>query len=350
MSDAPLLTIAIPTYNRLGCLRRLLETLLEQSRSVPASIEVLVSNNASNDGTASYLQQLAATSPVRVTHQAVNCGAVLNLLHCFDVAQGRYIWIMGDDDLPMDGVLQAVADCLTAHEPELLYMPSTWINGEPPRRAIPSASTERLSAFSLAARASHYTTFLSAWIVDRQAYRRYRGDHLSHHLADTLFPHLEWIFTLLLHGKRLHSAGTSWILATASNSGGYSVFEAFAKQYVAIVDDKLAADPALSSLCKTEMLWCFIPGLIWGVRNRTAGNFSAAREDEIMRTLDPAYGHSHHFRWIVRPLLLTRGLPSYLFWNVSRALRIARRLYMTTVHVKPHAHEPGPGVRAASKR
>ena len=69
---APLLTIGIPTYNRVGALEAQLARL---ARVDGASLEVLVVDNASTDGTAALLARLAPV-PVQLVCQPVGAGAL----------------------------------------------------------------------------------------------------------------------------------------------------------------------------------------------------------------------------------------------------------------------------------
>ena len=55
----PLLTIAIPTYNRAWCLRDLLSSLASQLKD-ESRVELIVSDNASPDETPSLVQDFVA--------------------------------------------------------------------------------------------------------------------------------------------------------------------------------------------------------------------------------------------------------------------------------------------------
>ena len=54
-----ILSICIPTYNRLPFLKELLPAILGQVDSGRAEVEVVVSDNASTDDTADYLRSLS---------------------------------------------------------------------------------------------------------------------------------------------------------------------------------------------------------------------------------------------------------------------------------------------------
>jgi len=91
----PLVTIAIPTYNRASCyLPVALRSALAQSYP---RLEVLVSDNASSDDTATLIQEIADTR-LRYVRHPVNIGANRNSNYCLSQARGDYFLLLHDDD------------------------------------------------------------------------------------------------------------------------------------------------------------------------------------------------------------------------------------------------------------
>jgi len=91
----PLVTIAIPTYNRASCyLPVALRSALGQSYP---RLEVLVSDNASSDDTATLIQDIADTR-LRYVRHPVNIGANRNSNYCLSQARGDYFLLLHDDD------------------------------------------------------------------------------------------------------------------------------------------------------------------------------------------------------------------------------------------------------------
>lgn len=96
------LTIAIPTYNRLEKLKICLKRLMEQKKI--EQIEIIVSDNASSDGTGEYMTELVKKAEnISYYRNTENVGPDKNFLNCFDKAMGEYVLLLGDDDflLPM---------------------------------------------------------------------------------------------------------------------------------------------------------------------------------------------------------------------------------------------------------
>lgn len=103
-TQTPKVTIAIPTFNRADYLQQAIDSALAQSH---ANVEILISDNASTDGTAALLARV--TDPrVRVLRQAQNIGMMPNWNACLDAATGVYFIMLSDDDLLDPGAIEAM--------------------------------------------------------------------------------------------------------------------------------------------------------------------------------------------------------------------------------------------------
>src|SRR6202140_4224722 len=118
----PLLTIAIPTYNRAGCLKELLSVLSEQVKD-ERRVELIISDNASVDETPSVVQEFADRGlRFRYFRNPENIGPDANFLHCFEQARGKYVWLFSDDDLIVPGGLAKILIYCEAAEYELIWV------------------------------------------------------------------------------------------------------------------------------------------------------------------------------------------------------------------------------------
>lgn len=119
-ANGVLLSICIPTFNRLPYLKQIIGELLPQIKTVcDGRVELLVSDNCSTDGTSEYLAGLHV-SVLRFWTNDVNIGGDRNFLRCIREARGEYVWLMGDDDLiSADGVAHVISS-LQEKSPDLL--------------------------------------------------------------------------------------------------------------------------------------------------------------------------------------------------------------------------------------
>ena len=117
MSTNIVLTIAIPTYNRLELLKECVKAFVDQIQAIGSksfTIELLVINNASNDGTDKWLENYFNDKVInsRYVNSPENIGAVPNVIRCIEESRGLYVWIFGDDDFPLPYAVQRILDLI----------------------------------------------------------------------------------------------------------------------------------------------------------------------------------------------------------------------------------------------
>ncbi|MBY0362441.1 MAG: glycosyltransferase [Phreatobacter sp.] len=123
----PLVTIALPTYNRAQYLDRFFTHHIEAFTARGVDFEILVSDNCSTDDTAEIVARWAATDPrIRSVRQNENIGAAGNFLYSWRQARGKFaIWV-GDDDLLVPDVVIDYLGRLSA-DPDLVMVQAPWM-------------------------------------------------------------------------------------------------------------------------------------------------------------------------------------------------------------------------------
>ena len=110
MSTSPLVTIAIPTYNRAeSYFPSALQSALSQTYS---NIEIVVSDNCSNDHTQAMVRAIKDPR-IRYFRHDPGIGQKNNYNFCFEQAKGSYVLLLHDDDLIDDDF---VSSCMHATE------------------------------------------------------------------------------------------------------------------------------------------------------------------------------------------------------------------------------------------
>lgn len=106
-------TVGIPTHNRAGSLERAVRSALAQDVS---ELEIIISDNASTDGTAALCDELAAADPrVRVVRHATDIGAEANFRSVLEAARSPLFMWLADDDWIDPGYVAACVAQLDAH-------------------------------------------------------------------------------------------------------------------------------------------------------------------------------------------------------------------------------------------
>jgi glycosyltransferase involved in cell wall biosynthesis len=95
MDSFPLISIGIPTRNRLDYLKKALESALSQSYE---NIEIIISDNASTDSTLEWSKSLE-DKKISFYRQNNNIGMVNNWNFCLEKSKGSYFLLLSDDDI-----------------------------------------------------------------------------------------------------------------------------------------------------------------------------------------------------------------------------------------------------------
>lgn len=99
MSDQhlPLVSILIPTYNRPHFFKFALDSALRQTYP---NIEIIVTDNSTNDETYQFIQPFLQSHPhIKYFRNEENIGPVLNFLQAYELSSGEYINYLMDDDI-----------------------------------------------------------------------------------------------------------------------------------------------------------------------------------------------------------------------------------------------------------
>lgn len=94
--ERKVLSILVPTYNRKSKLKDLLNSLKINGYIENNNIEIIISDNASTDGTIDYLKKLSY--PIIVISNPTNIGFSQNCYRLSLTAVGDYTLLIGDDD------------------------------------------------------------------------------------------------------------------------------------------------------------------------------------------------------------------------------------------------------------
>ena len=99
----PTVTVCIPTYNRRQLLSCSLRSVLDQDFD---DLEIIVSDNASNDDTGDFVASIGDPR-VRYERTSENVGLHGNLTRALQLGTGKYRIMLPDDDLMLPGNIRA---------------------------------------------------------------------------------------------------------------------------------------------------------------------------------------------------------------------------------------------------
>lgn len=120
-----ILTIVIPTYNRVNYLKDLLPKLCQQVEKInnrSILIEIIVSDNNSSDGTQEYMLRAANIFNIKYYRNRKNYGAERNFILGIKRSKGEFIWIFGDDDLICENGISRLYEKILEVNSELIIV------------------------------------------------------------------------------------------------------------------------------------------------------------------------------------------------------------------------------------
>jgi glycosyltransferase involved in cell wall biosynthesis len=297
---APTLTIAIPTYNRAEFLAKTLGRIQEQRAQFKhGEVELLVCDNHSNDATAEVLADFAARDPsLRVLRHDANIGPDRNTATCFMQARGQYVWILGDDDIPVDGLLARLLDRLKPGRFGLIYLrPYGYdVDDRAERPPSPPDMREYSDVARFLGKVGAHLTFISSIIVSKD----FAGtvDFLQCDANNLL--QLEIYLRAAERAERFLYVSGYCVACKRNNSGGYNFSKVFVTTLSQVLerhvrDSGLPAAAAKS--IQNSMLLSYYPQRILLMRLRGEAGLSSA-----LSVFHQQFGGSRLFRLLLRPI------------------------------------------------
>ncbi len=320
----PLLTIAVPTYNRAQYLREFLASALPQI-SGHAEVELIICNNASTDETRCLLESTVhAGEPLRVIHQPGNVGSDANFVRCFHEARGKYFWLCGDDDILRPGAVDAIAGHLLRADYDLVFVApepftSDW---QAEHRPDPYGRTFAVvrSARDFAVTVNVMVTFITAIISNRERFLTLSAETPDAFIGTNL-TQLSWTLPLLGSHRQSLFLWERWVGGRTMNSGGYSLATVFGPTYQAVVRRLLPSKPRLARIFVNNTLRRWFPAMLLALRSSSkADNLGLHEADAVLRS---TFRRNFRYWMYIWPVLRMPGGLASLWTRFGRVANAA---------------------------
>ncbi len=278
-SNRPLLTIAIPTWNRATFLRLNLVQLATQLKGHTQSVEILISDNCSTDGTQAVVNEFSQKGlQIRYTRNSENIGSDCNIAQCFNEAEGRYVMILGDDGLLVDGALSLLLALLEKNNYGVLSVGAYGYENDF-RREQPGGGF-RLREFSNIADfvvdLGVFSTLISVNVVSKELLagvdaREFCGSNLVQ---------TQLVYRAALRAGMNACVKQHLVAYKRNNSGGYAFSQVFVDHFMNILDECRILGLPREAVLKIEqrLLIGYYPFYIWRQRLDGGEDLAVARK------------------------------------------------------------------------
>jgi len=283
--SSPLLTIAIPTWNRARFLAKTLEQLHSEMMGVAqGSVEVLVSDNDSPDETQAIVaHRIQAGLPITNIKNPTNIGSDANIAQCFNLASGKYVLILGDDDLLVDQSLSMILSILAAKDYGVVCL-SAYGFEDDFRKEFPGnfgRDQEYLDSTKFLVKVGAWMTFISSCIINRQLISEVDANAF----CGSNLVQVELVLRATIAAKQNYFVKKYAIACLRNNSSGYEFSTVFVNKLGAILDkyQALGLQPDATRQIENKLLLTFFPFYLTRQRIFNTGNLDICRANFTKR-------------------------------------------------------------------
>ncbi|HSI48429.1 MAG TPA: glycosyltransferase family 2 protein [Ideonella sp.] len=326
----PLLTIAIPTYNRSRYLRQCLAALMPQVAEASGDVTVLVIDNASTDDTPHVLSEYRAMFPdnFRVMRNTENIGGDNNIAKCYGECATKYAWIFGDDDVLMPGAIGVLLPRMKRQDFGVIHIRAFPYKGDPVDY-LPKRPAGRYQTFSkdsledMLYEVSDMFSFITGNIVNKSFVSP--GMDIYRYV-ETRYNQIQWIFEALFSADdNLLVDDGLLAVNNEGNSGGYPFCRVFGTNYNLLFREfeRRGVPAPYFDVINKRMARELFAGLIYFAR-KSNGTFRNYSPEDYFGELRPSYGKYWEFWLFIAPMC---KLPKALLYPHFFAVRVINRIY-----------------------
>ncbi len=111
-----LLSICIPNYNKPALLRNCLESIYQSKLKSTMDFEICISDNSSTQKIDDVVKDYNNKLKINFNINKINIGVGANILKSVSMAKGKFVWIIGNDDIVLPHTISRLYKLLTLDE------------------------------------------------------------------------------------------------------------------------------------------------------------------------------------------------------------------------------------------
>ena len=308
MSQPFILSIVIPTFRRAACLNILLSSITSDVSDFPTDLEIIVLDNASPDNTRDIVLEFANIFPIKYFRHDENIGMDGNIAACFNAASGKYLWVLGDDEILYQGTLNYVLNLCRNREFGILYMENGGFKdgeeGAIALRSIPeNIKIRTLNSEKIFREVNVFLTFISANIINRAEILRKLPDFDFRSDTGTFLPQMAWMYSVLKVVDSHIYIYTPMFGAMTGNTGGYKLIQVFGVNLLSITKKYFPEDYfANANIMSNSVVTRLLPGELMHQFGNAASKSNFEHED-INLMITSCFGNNKYANFFLRGIL-----------------------------------------------
>ena len=189
----PILTIAIPTYNRK---KFLLNKLKFFTKIDNLDIEIIIVQNNSNTINLVNKDDFKKFKNIKIFNNKTNIGGNLNIIKCIELANSEWIWILGDDDDIHENSINLILDDLYSNlDKSIICINYSTSIYEHKKNQIIKNTYDFFDIFNKSKRSCSNTLFISANVLKLEDLKK--NINYGYSYSESFAPHLAMLFSII---------------------------------------------------------------------------------------------------------------------------------------------------------
>ena len=282
----PMLSICIPTYKRLEYLKKTVESIICQDEFIHSGqVELVISDNGSNDGTDAYLLELKRIylDKILINNSDSNNGVFSNLLKAFSLANGTFLKLNNDTQLHNPGSLKFMLDKLVEYREEKNTI-ILFSHGKQHECLVSSYDNLDLLIKDF----SFWITWAVPFGLQKHQFNLVENLFEAEDLS--FFRHVKVIFNLVTkHGQSVRICAKEDIYSPVESKGkgGYDLADAFVLEYLNMITDLYAKGLITRNTLKQErrsLIFKHTHPYIWNCK-RNPADFTFSHKNYLFKMI-----------------------------------------------------------------
>jgi len=323
--NKPLLTIAIPTWNRGDILDQALAAVLPQLANNKELIEVIISDNASTDNTNDVIEKhISKHDFLNIIHnkQNENTGYFGNFKKCRELSNGDYFWLLSDNDFVGNGLIDYILNILKNENPSFIFL-RDWMHSDKISNKF-NYSSKAYSVENAIEEFNYKTTLISAVVFRNN--KKNDSVLLEHFKGNTFLGFSFFLESLDKNEKAVEIRGKSLYIKDTKVS--FNAFRSFAVDLIACmkyaVDNNILSESTvnvffnkvISELTVKHYILFRITGQLHGSKHK---------KEDVDKLLNNGFSGYKAYREQLQPLQKAKGFSFYGLVLTKHFFRIIRQ-------------------------
>ena len=281
------LTIAIPTYNRSFFLDNNLKQLLKEYDD---NFEIIIQDNASNDKTYEIVEKYIKLGlPINYERNLTNLGWTKNFEICFKKAKTKYMILLGDDDIIVNGGVDIILNNINEYNPDLIFMNAFSIKNYNKEYYASKNDSQQFDLDEFLCETILQFRLISSYVINTEYVKKVKEFSGN-------FAHLHVVFETLSNAKKFIKINNKLIGSFINNSDfdhKVNFSDIYVKEFFLLFNKYLSTTLSSTSIVEIEniMLKKYLPKLILKSR------FGFIKNDDLVsQNFDLIFGKNDYYK------------------------------------------------------